>query len=463
VVHVDLKNGGLEDGSAVRPYSTIHGAASHTADGDTIKVAQGTYSDNVGLPYKGEKGLLLLGGFAGIGGDQYDGKKSGDFVLRTTDLANPVTTIQAKDKTKPTVDFQGANPAHPQTYAVDGFTLTGGVSGVKVIGSGDITFVISQNRITGNGDPKYGNNGGGILVNGVQTLVLNNRIDSNQAYFGGGFYIGADKNSFLIQGNTIEDNVAVGDLGGGGSIGQIDSGQGMGLFTGNIVRRNHANTSLNYGTSGGLQVSGGPMELSRNIYSDNWRQGNGGAIFCEGTTNAVLRHELVYKNRNNLSAVGSAGIYVDSKAKVTLHHCTIAKNISPYSEGNGLKVQEYATVEVNNSIIWDNDISDLYIYPGANFTINYSTYSGSQTYPGYGAKSVDPKFADTDKDNYHLRSMGGSWDPAISGWVVDKDGVHSPCIDAGNPTAPFDNEPKPNGGRANMGVYGNTPEASKSQ
>jgi hypothetical protein len=42
------------------------------------------------------------------------------------------------------------------------------------------------------------------------------------------------------------------------------------------------------------------------------------------------------------------------------------------------------------------------------------------------------------------------------------DAVHSPCIDAGDPAAAFDQEPIPNGHRANMGTYGNTPEASKS-
>ena len=44
-------------------------------------------------------------------------------------------------------------------------------------------------------------------------------------------------------------------------------------------------------------------------------------------------------------------------------------------------------------------------------------------------------------------------------WVVDA--VHSPCIDAGDPADGCSLEPLPNGGRINMGAYGNTPEASK--
>lgn len=38
----------------------------------------------------------------------------------------------------------------------------------------------------------------------------------------------------------------------------------------------------------------------------------------------------------------------------------------------------------------------------------------------------------------------------------------SPCIDAGDPASVFGDERQPNGGRVNMGAYGNTVEASKS-
>lgn len=48
---------------------------------------------------------------------------------------------------------------------------------------------------------------------------------------------------------------------------------------------------------------------------------------------------------------------------------------------------------------------------------------------------------------------------AAGTWVVDT--VHSPCIDAGAPADDYSLEPQPNGGRINMGAYGNTLEASK--
>lgn len=41
------------------------------------------------------------------------------------------------------------------------------------------------------------------------------------------------------------------------------------------------------------------------------------------------------------------------------------------------------------------------------------------------------------------------------------DDIVSKCVDAGDPAADYSLEPEPNGGRANLGVYGNTVQASK--
>jgi len=38
----------------------------------------------------------------------------------------------------------------------------------------------------------------------------------------------------------------------------------------------------------------------------------------------------------------------------------------------------------------------------------------------------------------------------------------SPCIDAGDPNSAYEDEPSPNGGRINIGAFGNTPNATES-
>jgi len=54
--------------------------------------------------------------------------------------------------------------------------------------------------------------------------------------------------------------------------------------------------------------------------------------------------------------------------------------------------------------------------------------------------------------------MHGRFTPG--GWVLDA--VTSPAIDAGDQASNYSLEPQPNGGRINLGAYGNTAEASRS-
>lgn len=77
---------------------------------------------------------------------------------------------------------------------------------------------------------------------------------------------------------------------------------------------------------------------------------------------------------------------------------------------------------------------------------------------GTGCIAKDPCFADAASGDFHLKSAAGRWNGAT--WV--KDTMTSPCIDAGEASVAYANEPSPNGNRANMGAYGNTAEASKS-
>ncbi|UCG56976.1 MAG: hypothetical protein JSU70_19190 [Phycisphaerales bacterium] len=72
----------------------------------------------------------------------------------------------------------------------------------------------------------------------------------------------------------------------------------------------------------------------------------------------------------------------------------------------------------------------------------------------------DPLFADPDNGDYHLLSERGRYWPEHDVWILDE--VTSPCIDAGDATANFSNEPAPNGGRLNLGAYGGTAYASMS-
>lgn len=90
------------------------------------------------------------------------------------------------------------------------------------------------------------------------------------------------------------------------------------------------------------------------------------------------------------------------------------------------------------------------------FTYSCFYNNGFSKPPGTGNIAINPKFVSS--TDYHLKSKYGRWNG--SEWVYDK--VISPCIDAGDPNDIYYHESQPNGGRINMGIYGNTPKESKS-
>ena len=116
---------------------------------------------------------------------------------------------------------------------------------------------------------------------------------------------------------------------------------------------------------------------------------------------------------------------------------------------------------MKNSIV-ANVSSFKYTYSGAtgNLDIIYSNFynNGFDMPSGTGNMEVNPLFANSVNSDFHLKSQYGRW--SGSAWVDDI--VTSSCIDTGDPSDDYSNEPLPNGSRINMGAYGNTTEASKS-
>lgn len=74
--------------------------------------------------------------------------------------------------------------------------------------------------------------------------------------------------------------------------------------------------------------------------------------------------------------------------------------------------------------------------------------------------SVDPQFANAAAADFHLKTQtpAGRYDPATETWVSDP--VTSQLIDSGDPASPYASEPSPNGGRVDIGQFGNSAEAS---
>jgi len=294
---------------------------------------------------------------------------------------------------------------------------------VTFLGTEDETCVVSgftiRNGKAERGGGIYGRSGD----NDTHATIRNNRIEENRARWGAGVLCCDGP----IRGNTIKGNVASEE---GGGICSCD-----GVIEDNIINGNSA------GVTKGSSAPGD----------------GGGLAFCDGTIQSNAISQNSGSGLHRCGGVIQSNI-ISANSGRGLHDCdgTIQNNIIAGNSGGGLSLchglvqnntiwgnvahQGGALKECNatlvNCIIWGNGGLQLYF----SSTPSYSCIEGWLG-GGNGNIPFDPYFVDAENGDFHLQP-----------W--------SPCIDAGDPESDFSNEPEPNGGRVNMGAYGNTPEAA---
>jgi hypothetical protein len=453
---------GVEDGSPQSPYNNVQDAIAAAVNGQTIAVAAGVYTENVRVQ---DKTLHLYGGYLGGSSADYASGSGGNFNQRN--IAANTTHLQG-DGTDSTVTLLNAGSS-----ILDGFRITGGTRSLLpeygIVGGG--VYVdggsprISHNLIENNDTRPAGQPvesepvGGGIFADNAQIQILDNVIRNNTSGRGGG--VGINGGAVVIRGNTVQDNIGVSDHGGGLYLAASNITVSHNRIIGNEIGR-----ELGYGWGGGIIVFGADSvaTLSYNIITGNYAPSVGSGVFIDDGAQAVLDHELIYANVcPDGGTTGGVGVYVDGYAEIgsqaTLIHTTVAGHNCETMGGNGLYVEAYSGVTIRNSIFWGNGGDDFFVDATSQITATYTL--SQEPLPGIGNLTADPLFADAANHDYHLRSTGGRWDAtANGGWVVDSQ--HSPAIDAGDPASVFVQEAVPNGGRVNLGVYGNTAQASKS-
>lgn len=450
-VHVDRNNTtATANGSLLRPYATIQAALDAASSGDSVLVARGIYQENVRVQ---GKSIALRGGYTGAPTASYVANAGGDF---GTQLPNAnVTTIQATIAAAAVLLLD--TPASGSL--VDGFTIRGGSHGIEL--DDDFTFplldgvTISRNVLEDNGVAEYEHFGGGIYLTGSNHVVADNVIRDNVSGRGAGAALCCD--NIIFERNRVEGNVGYGDHAGG--INQV----GTGVLRRNMIRGNRIGEGLGYGWGGAILIYGTP-ELSYNVFTENHAPSIGGAVFVDDGARAVLDHELIFAN----TAATGAAIYLDGYgddvfigSMADIRHCTITGNTASESPlGNAVYVEKGSSATLRNTIVWNNQGDDFAADPTSSISATYTL--SQEGIAGTGNFSADPRFASV--TDFHLRSTGGRFDPQANGgaggFVIDAQ--HSPAIDAADPASAFSAEPAPNGGRANLGAYGNTAEASKS-
>ena len=187
--------------------------------------------------------------------------------------------------------------------------------------------------------------------------------------------------------------------------------------------------------------------------------GGHGAILCQGSS-PTIQHCLIVGNQSfdpNRTAIACW------ESQAWFRHCTIAHNL------NSALLLHDSDVLVTNSILWRNQPEEILIEGTSEPLLMYT--NTTHPWEGLGNISEDPQFVrpghwESDahvvwiEGDYHLQSAAGRWDPETVLWPADS--TTSPCIDAADPDASWIRESEPHGSLANMGAYGNTSQASRS-
>ena len=228
-------------------------------------------------------------------------------------------------------------------------------------------------------------------------------------------------------------------------------------------------------------------------------QANGGSAF----TNCVFTGNELCETNGNGDRAGLVEMRLANSAQkaqtVDFCNCTFAYNIGSTGKGCAGINAHIGTVHAANCIFFDNVTkgttfgADLSASSGDGIiTAEYCLFAGEGTNYvksadggtltlGEGIVYGNPKFVTpqsaflqltTDVNEDSLPQAGSGDDnphftepfsPALLALDVHvRSGRRSPAIDTGDPATDWSNEPKPNGGRVNLGAYGNTPEAALS-
>jgi hypothetical protein len=136
----------------------------------------------------------------------------------------------------------------------------------------------------------------------------------------------------------------------------------------------------------------------------------------------------------NAATDSGGGLGIDGGA-VTIENCTFTRNTAG-KFGGGIALSTYNYTAIKNTIIWNNSPDSI------NGPVNELTFSDIQGgFTGVENINLDPLFKDPSNKDFRLQ-------------------LQSPCISTGDPRSDCSRQPQPNGGRINMGVYGNTPDAT---
>ncbi|MHC4945056.1 MAG: right-handed parallel beta-helix repeat-containing protein [Planctomycetota bacterium] len=449
-------------------YSGIQEAIDAALNGDTVIVSAGTYFENI-------------------------------------DFLGKAITVKSEDGPDVTV-IDGGNPVDPDFASVvifqngegpdsvlDGFFLTNGSGTWRPTGYHDgggifcltssptvINNKICSNIVTGGGGGVCSKDGAPELIGNVisgnsafwaggiytrntspfldsDAVISNNVVSDNfSSTYGGGIY--CFNSSCDMMDNTISSNISISGAGGiychsySGSIRGNEISENSGGHGGGIHGTESSPTVMdNLVLDNTATKEGGGMifvTLSSPIIENNVVKGNtaelfGGGIEFHDNCTPVLLNNIV--TGNSVSAVngGGGGMLFSTNSSGVVTNNTVSENTADC--GGGIYCFASSPV-ITNSILWNNTAlfgPEIYPVTSSYPDVTYCDVRGGWT--GTGNIDVDPLFEDPVGGDFHLTCA-------------------SPCIDAGDNTAPslpakdFDHDPRTFPGNGKGGFVGAQPQ-----
>ncbi len=389
-------------------YTTIQNAVDSSVNGDTIRIAGGTYAEEI---YFSTNSLVV----------RIEGGYNASFTARDSEsVVNG--RFQIGFSSASSVEIDGLTIVNAATQAIytsgtaTDLTVTNctihnaASAGIYAYNPGNIT--VDSCEIYSNENP------GGIAIQrlsiGKAVTITNNTIHANICSACSGIYILNIQSEDVVQGNTIFGNQ-----------------QGVSYLA--------------------SDASKSPLIVNNRIYLNH----EYGLIASHGSS--IIKNNFFYRN-------GVSGIYNYSVDSPQIVNNLFASN-GPYGFGVRLDIGSGAPL-IKNNIFYD-EFHGLYLdlsLPGTPSSVDHNAFfhdqildyrdlrTGNNETPGdyndinhfsYTNSNlvIDPRFVDPENDNYTLQS-------------------DSFLIDEGDPGSDYTLEPAPNGGRINIGPQGGTAGAN---
>ena len=453
IIYVDDDAAGANDGSSwENAYVYLQDALTNADSAEKpveIRVAEGIYKPNEGTNVNNTvfnlmNEVTLSGGYAGLTEQNpnernielYETILSGDWEGNDIDVSNPSDLLDEPTRSDNRGPIVLSGYSTDPTAILDGFTITGGCSRAVpfeiIIGGGGLRIDVGNPTIsncTFIGNAALASGGGMLNRNNAHPIITNCKFIENYADSGGGVYNASS--SPILSHCYLKGNYA-------------NDGAGM--------------KNLNEWWRG-LEQSCNPNIINC-VFSSNYAEQNGGGIYFYEDCNSIIINCTFDKNFGiNGRALSSGSLHRINN--IQLKNCIIWDGGNEVCNPNGSKINiDYTNLfgglnsieDPCNTVIWgigNIDVDPCFANPG---------YWADLNDPNVIVEPNDPNSFWIDGD-YHLKSKAGRFDPNSENWLLDD--VTSLCIDAGDPNSPVGEEPDPNSGRINMGAYGGTSEASK--